>query len=328
MKQSTQYILVKRGQGLMRHSPARPDAAARYTVLEQLGAGTVSTVHRAIEHLADGGERVVALKRLLPALSDDAHFVDAFVLRATAAARLVHGGVCRTFRLGRGGTGWFQSMELVRGRDLGALLRRCQDVGARPPAGVVLALFDQLLAALDHIHATCDDHGRPLGMVHGNLTPANLLIDEAGGRLVLTDVGMHGLTAADPEVSARRVRDKRAYLAPEALRGEPIDGRADLHAAAVIVRELLPTPPAPIDELLHCALDRVPSRRWDSAAALRRALGTLRQRLTPGIGAAQVAAWLQTLPPAPPVRLAEGSVDTELAEPDDEDEDTLVYRAG
>jgi serine/threonine-protein kinase len=193
----------------MRHAPARAATAARYTVLERRGGSARGAVHRAVEHGADGAHRVVALKRLSPALDEDGRFGEAFAGRAAAAAELDHPGIARIHRIERGGTGWLLASELVRGPDLDTLLARCRRAGRRPPRAVGLAVLEQLRAALAYLH------GRR--RLHGNLSASNVLVD-AAGRVVLTDAGMAGLRPTDPEVPDG---DAARALARELVDGAP-----------------------------------------------------------------------------------------------------------
>jgi serine/threonine protein kinase len=123
-----------------------------FDVLEQLGVGGMATVHRAIERGPDGFEREVALKRPLAHLAEDDGFLAAFVHEARLAALLDHPSIVRQYELGRVGPSLFISMEYIPGRDVRAIVRQARMVGAPPPVEIVLALFGELLDALDHAH--------------------------------------------------------------------------------------------------------------------------------------------------------------------------------
>src|SRR3954453_19677788 len=134
------------------------DAAAEeqfgpYTVYERLGVGGMATVNRALEHSADGGERIVALKRLLPHLAEDASFIKSFVREAKLASILNHLNIVQIYELGRVGTEYFISMEYIEGRDLRRILRHARKVTGPPPLHVTIALLIQLCEALDYAHA-------------------------------------------------------------------------------------------------------------------------------------------------------------------------------
>jgi len=351
MKQSTQYVLIRRGDGLMRRSPARwLEATTRYTVLERLGEGALAVVHRAIEHRIDGSERVVALKRFLPRLGDDRGFIDALAGEVGQAAGLCHRNLATLFRLGRGGTGWFLSSEYVRGRDLGAALA-CHPDQRCPPAEVALSLIEQLLAGLAAVHAAADLRPGPaVRLAHGNLTPANLLIEDTG-RLVLTDLGLDRAAAARQARGSGGVRV--AHQAPELAAGGRATPRSDVFAAGAIAWELVtgrrllagsraatgqsgaavrpPSAiragvPAELDAAIVRALEVEPRRRWADAAAFAAALAPLYRRLAPdpAHGEAQVARWM-ALSLAPVRRpLSSGSLDREVG--DEDAEDTQVFR--
>src|SRR6266545_3723519 len=124
----------------------------------------MATVHRALEHGIEGFQRVVALKRLLPHLAEDAAFVKAFVREAKLASLLQHGNVVQLYELGRVGASYFISMEYIRGRDLRVILRQARRVCGPPPVEIALALLTELLDALDHAHSKCGADGSPLGI--------------------------------------------------------------------------------------------------------------------------------------------------------------------
>ncbi|HSK02091.1 MAG TPA: protein kinase, partial [Kofleriaceae bacterium] len=130
------------------------DAAAAeqfgpYLVYERLGIGGMATVHRALERGIEGFERIVALKRLLPHLAEDASFIKAFVREARLASLLNHVHIVQIFELGRVGTEYFISMEYIDGRDIRRILRHARRVTGPPPIHVTIGLLLQLCEALD-----------------------------------------------------------------------------------------------------------------------------------------------------------------------------------
>lgn len=281
--------------------PYRLDPAAltctstRYTLLERIGGGATSTVHRAIEHRVDGGAREVALKRLAPLLAEDAGFLGAYIGEAAAAASLRHPNISRIGKVGRGATGYFISRELVRGHDLRQIMARASCLGHVLPLGMVLSILRELCDALAHAHAA------RYPVVHGDLSPGHLLVDRRG-RLRLIDFGV-GLARPSDELSrARLVRGKHGYASPEAARGESCTDASDVFAAGAIAYELLTgrplftgatdadvaravqrhpiAPPSALrrdcpralDALVMRALQRRPTARYASAAAMRTAV--------------------------------------------------------
>jgi eukaryotic-like serine/threonine-protein kinase len=321
-----------------------------YRVLERIGVGGMATVHRAVERGIAGFERVVALKRLLPHLAEDAAFVDAFVREARLAAQLSHASIAQIYELGRVGHTYFISMEYVRGRDLRELLAHARRRAAPPPLPIVVALLLELLDALDYAHALRDAAGRPLELVHRDVSPANLLV--AGtGHLKVIDFGI-AAAASDRAESHAGLRGKLAYMAPEAIECRPVDRRSDVFAASVVAHELLtarplfaggddlqtirrvleldvPPPselrpgcPVELDALVMAGLARDPAERWDTAGAMRRALEDMAAERGWLVTSREVALWAA----APGDDSLDSVIEITWDEADDDDEPTRVER--
>src|SRR5690349_21616431 len=187
-----------------------------YLVYERLGVGGMATVHRALERGIEGFERIVALKRLLPHLAEDASFIKSFVREAKLASTLTHPNLVQTLELGRVGGSYFISMEYIDGRDVRKILRHARKVSGPPPINVTLALMLQLCDALDYAHNRTDSDGNPLGIVHRDLSPSNLLMTR-GGHLKVIDFGIAKAQAAHLATQTGRVKGKLAYMAPESI---------------------------------------------------------------------------------------------------------------
>ena len=273
-----------------------------FAIYERLGTGGMAVVHRAVRKLDGGGEQVVALKRLLPHLAEDAAFIRAFAREAKMAQRLRHPNICQIHELGRVGDHYFIAMEYLDGCDLRAMLRRSYSRGTPPPIPRVLSVLAQLCAALDHAHSATDDEtGEPLGLVHRDVSPANILVTR-GGHVKVIDFGIAKATLAKFRTETGRFRGKLGYLSPEAIQGHAVDARSDLFSLGVIAHELLTGKPlfgamSDFDTLsrvqfgqvdppsrlsVHCpleldaivmtALAKDGTLRWQTAAAMRNAL--------------------------------------------------------
>src|SRR5256885_11481617 len=292
-----------------------------YLVYERLGVGGMATVRRALERGIEGFERVVALKRLLPHLAADASFIKSFVREAKLASLLNHVNIVQMFELGRVGTQYFISMEYIDGRDIRQILRHARRVSGPPPIHVTVGLLLQLCEALDYAHHKVDDAGHPMGLVHRDVSPSNVLVTHAG-QVKVIDFGIAKAQSAQLRTQTGRVKGKLAYMAPEALAGKDLDARSDLFAAGVIAHELLTARPlfatrndyqtleniqrcevmppstfnqgcpAELDAIVLRALARDPDDRFDHAAELREALLDVRRQYTLATGHRDVANWL------------------------------------
>lgn len=300
---------------------AQEELFGPYVVYERLGVGGMASVHRARELGIEGFERIVALKRLLPHLAEDATFIKSFVREAKLASLLHHVNVVQIFELGRVGTQYFISMEHIDGKDLRKILRQARRHAGPPPIGVTLGLLLQLCDALDYAHTMVGEDGVPLGLVHRDVSPSNILINRAG-YLKVIDFGIAKAQSSQLKTQTGRVKGKLAYMAPEAVSGRELDARSDLFAAGVIAHELLTArplfackneyqtllrvqrgdilPPSThnrscppeLDAIVLRALARDPNERYESAAAFRDELLDLRAKYQLAATHREIGSWI------------------------------------
>src|SRR4029079_9930639 len=164
----------------MAADPAEEEQFGPYLVFERLGVGGMATVHRALERGIEGFVRIVALKRLLPHLAADASFIKSFVREAKLASLLNHANIVQILDCGRVGAQYFISMEYIDARDIRRILRHARKATGPPPIHVTVGLLMQLCDALDYAHHKVDDTGHPLGLVHRDVSPSNVLVTTAG----------------------------------------------------------------------------------------------------------------------------------------------------
>ena len=227
--------------------PSQP--FGRYRLLERLGEGGMAEVFKAKSFGVEGFEKVLVIKRILPALAAQPKFVDMFVHEAKLAVRLSHANIVQVFDLGRVDpvsgdvTSYFIAMEYVPGLDLATLLARCRRAKRQLPVGMAVFIAAEIAKALDHAHRRRDEQSRPLGIVHRDISPQNILLSWEG-EVKVTDFGIAKATQSmtDEEVGdtrAGRIRGKLAYMSPEQSRAEPIDGRSDLFSLGTVLYEML-----------------------------------------------------------------------------------------
>src|SRR5262245_7770720 len=213
-----------------------------YVIYERLGLGGMATVHRAKKRGIEGFERMVALKRLLPHLAEDADFVKSFVREAKLASLLIHANVVQIYELGRVGPIYFISMEYVEGHDLRRILRQARRVAGIPPLGVVLTLLAEICEALDFAHTFTDEQGQAVGIVHRDVSPSNVIVSKTGHVKVI-DFGIAKATSQQLRTQTGRVKGKLGYMSPEAALGRPLDSRSDIFSTGVLAHELLTARP-------------------------------------------------------------------------------------
>jgi serine/threonine protein kinase len=202
----------------------------RYDILHQIGAGGMGQVFLARTRGEHGFQKFVAVKRILPERARDPDFVVRFVAEAKLAVSLAHANIVQVLDLARFGDDLILVMEFVDGADLRTML----SLVPRPAPETVLHIAIEALKGLAYAHRRTDPEGRPIGVVHCDISPSNLLVSYAG-EVKLTDFGIAQLLGQLRRGKRDRIEGKYPYLAPELLRGEPADARADLYALAVTV---------------------------------------------------------------------------------------------
>ncbi|MBI4957078.1 MAG: protein kinase [Myxococcales bacterium] len=235
--------MTERGQ-------SRPEPTyGRYRLLEPIGRGGMAEVFKAKSFGVEGFEKVLVIKRILPELAAHPAFVDMFVAEAKLAVRLSHANIVQVFDLGRiegaAGPSYYIAMEYVPGVDLATLLAHCRRVREPLPPALAVFVASEVGKALDHAHRRRDEHHQPLGIVHRDISPQNILLSWEGD-VKVTDFGIAKARdiipvdeAASDDTTAVRAAGKLSYLSPEQLRGEPTDARSDLFALGVVLYEML-----------------------------------------------------------------------------------------
>jgi eukaryotic-like serine/threonine-protein kinase len=210
----------------------------RYALCGVLGAGGMGTVH--IGRLAGphGFSRTVAIKRMHAHLSGDPEFTRLFLDEARLAARISHANVVSTLDVVQEGNELLVILEYVAGASLASLLRAIGKKGARLPVSVAATIVSQALHGLHAAHEVRDDHGKLLGLIHRDVAPDNLLVGTDGITRVL-DFGIAKATELGRRTRDGRIKGKLRYMAPEQLRAQPLDRRADVYSAGAVLFETL-----------------------------------------------------------------------------------------
>jgi len=211
-----------------------------FDIVERIAVGGMSEVFRAEERTRTG-TRTVVLKRMLPSLAVDGAAREMFEEEARLGALIDHAGVVKLLGSGEHEGQPYLVLEHVPGLDLWRLSRWLTRHGRRLEPTLVAHAGRQLLAALDAVHDTVDGAGRPVGLVHRDVSPSNILVSMQG-YVKLIDFGIAEARAREtPHLASvvTRPKGKLGYLAPEQVRGESTDRRVDVFAAAVVIAELL-----------------------------------------------------------------------------------------
>ncbi len=214
--------------------PAPATLFGAYSVVAELGRGGMCNVYRA-RH--DDRDHDVALKVLREDRRRDPQMVEMFITEADLAMLLDHPNLIQTFDAGEVEGQHYIAMELIEGGTLERLLRRGREIAAPLPLDFALFAVSEVLEGLHALHTATGQTGRPLGLIHRDVSPQNIFLS-FDGRIILGDFGV-ALVQAYGDVDPRLVLGKLGYLAPEMVLQEDVDHRADIFAAGVVLWELI-----------------------------------------------------------------------------------------
>ena len=207
-----------------------------YLLVRKLTEGGMAEIFLAKQLGAEGFERDVVIKRLLPQLSEVPEFVRMFLDEARLAARLSHPNIVQIHDLGKAEDRYFIAMEYLAGEDFSSTLRTLARAGRYTPLPVVLQVLSEAARGLHHAHEFQDESGAPLGIVHRDISPSNLHLTYQGQVKVL-DFGIAWAQTRLTKTQAGVVKGKYSYMAPEQARGEQVDRRADVYSLGVSLYE-------------------------------------------------------------------------------------------
>ncbi|MBL8950700.1 MAG: serine/threonine protein kinase [Myxococcaceae bacterium] len=272
----------------------------RYVVKKKLAEGGMAEIYLGTAVGPEGFEKEVVLKVVRSFLARDEAFMKMFVDEARLASRLNHANVVQIFDFAKHDDSHFIAMEYVRGVSLWDLRRRCRELGRGVPVTVAAEIGLQVARGLHYAHSLTD-RGKPLGLVHRDVTPHNVLLS-FDGAVKLTDFGIAKASGNQTSTAAGMLKGKFAYMSPEQARGEKVDARTDVFALGIVLWELVtggrlfegesdvavlravqssyispplrlnPEVPTVLDWVIMKALERDETKRFQSALELERAL--------------------------------------------------------
>jgi hypothetical protein len=298
-------------------SPHGARRVGRYLLCDQVGSGGMATIHLARLLGPQGFSRTVAVKQLHPQFAQNPQFVAMLLDEARLAVRVRHGNVISPLDIVATGSDLFIVMDYVNGESFATLLAAAQ-APLRP--ALAAAILVQVLLGLHAAHEATREHGEALGLVHRDVSPQNILVGQDGVARVL-DFGVAKAVARSQTTDSGMVKGKLGYMAPEQLKLEAVDRRADLFTAGVVLWEALTgtglfvadalgasielilrgkiAPPSQLnpavtpelDAVVLKALERDREARFQDAMSMAAAL----QRATPLATALEVIQWVEEL---------------------------------
>jgi eukaryotic-like serine/threonine-protein kinase len=306
-------------------APAEVGSAANsYEILAKLAMGGMAEIFLARGASSAGVERYVVLKRVLRHRASDPHFVRMFLDEARLAAQLQHPNIAQVYDIGKLGDSYFFTMEYVHGETVRTLLQRSHALRRTIPIGSVLSIIAGSAAGLHHAHERKAMDGRPLGIVHRDVSPSNLMVSFEGNVKVV-DFGVAKAEHRSTETQSGTVKGKITYMSPEQCKGMDMDRRSDLFSLGIVMWEMLtlerlfrrnsdfenmqaivaeevPPPsrlradiPPEIDLIVMTLLRKSPHERYQSGDELHEAIEAAAVRTGSALSAASLGRYMREL---------------------------------
>jgi serine/threonine protein kinase/CheY-like chemotaxis protein len=280
----------------------------QYILQEHIATGGMAEVYKARMMGMEGFQKTVAIKRILPHLTDNDEFVSMFIDEAKLAAQLNHNNIIHIYDLGKIDRSHYIAMEYIEGRDLRSILQNLRERDEAMPIPLALYITTLLASALDYAHNKRDFENQELGLVHRDVSPQNVLISNAGD-IKLCDFGIAKAASKASHTRAGALKGKLQYMSPEQAWGKDIDLRSDIFSLALVCYEMLtgdklfagdselsileqvrnptvnppsganPDIPPEVERIVLKALEADRNRRYQSAREMQRDLeGVMRQK--------------------------------------------------
>jgi serine/threonine protein kinase len=282
------------------HRPIVGEQFGKYVLVGEIGVGGMAEVFLAIQTGLQGFLKVVTLKRVLPHLASH-DFIAMFIDEARIAARLEHPNIVKTFEFGENEGQYYTVMEYLAGEDLGSTMNRAA-ISKQPMSFQMAAMIvAQLCNGLHFAHELTDTAGRPLGLVHRDINPSNIIITYAGEVKVI-DFGVAKFNSSGSKTLTGTIKGKLAYMSPEQILARGIDRRSDIFSLGVVLWELVtgsrlfaresdaatlyaimndpipkarrhrPNVPEELEAIISTALARTPADRYETCEEMQAAI--------------------------------------------------------
>ena len=210
----------------------------KYQLLDKIAAGGMAELYRAKVTGDYGFEKQVAIKKILPHLSDEGNLVKAFIDEAKLAALLQHENIVQIYDFGNMNGEYFIAMEYLFGKDLRKLTYKAKEKGVPFDLANTLYVISRVCAGLDYSHNLKDLKGKPLNIIHRDINPQNIFITYEG-QVKIIDFGIAKAASHNSTTHEGLIKGKLAYMSPEQANGQTIDHRSDIFSTGIILYELL-----------------------------------------------------------------------------------------
>lgn len=218
----------------------RPHRFGRYIIVDPMAVGGMAEIYRArLAAAKEGPDRVIVIKKVIANLSQNQEFLQMFEEEIKITVGLTHPNIIQIYDYGKHDEQYFMAMEYVEGKNLRQFVKRLADMKSMFSIDMSAHIISQVCHALAYAHAYKDRmSGKPLGIVHRDISPQNVMISYDGA-VKLFDFGIAKAKSASEATRAGVIKGKPSYLSPEQINGEELDGRSDIFALGIVLWELL-----------------------------------------------------------------------------------------
>ncbi|MCA9524256.1 MAG: serine/threonine protein kinase, partial [Myxococcales bacterium] len=302
----------------------QPQPFGRYTLLNRIAVGGMAEVYKAKISGVGGFEKILAIKRLHPNFTEDHQFIKMLLDEAKITAQLTHCNIAQIYDLGLVENQYYIVMEHIQGKDLFQILRKLYTTGIKIPieAGVFIGM--EICSGLHYAHNKRDANGRPLGIIHRDISPQNILLS-FDGEVKIIDFGIAKAAERFTATETGVIKGKFYYMSPEQAKGLKLDHRSDIFSAGLILYEILTSslvytdeddvtllhrvqeanirPPLVVRPELSPMLDKIimkslsadPDQRYQNALEMHRSLANYLLTLPSNFGRHDLGEWVRNM---------------------------------
>ena len=216
----------------------QPTWFGKYQLIKRIAVGGMAELFLARMTGAEGFEKLIAIKKILPHLEEEEDLVKFFIDEAKLAALLSHQNIVQIYDFGTLEGSYFIAMEYLQGRDLHVVSKKNKEKDQPISIENALYISQQICAGLDYAHNLKDLEGKPLHIIHRDVSPPNIIITYEGD-VKIVDFGIAKAAGSTSKTSAGNIKGKAAYMSPEQAKGERIDHRADVFASGFLLYEMI-----------------------------------------------------------------------------------------
>lgn len=216
----------------------QPQQFGKYFLLEKLAVGGMAEIYKAKTYGAEGFEKLLAIKRILPHAAEDKEFINMLIDEAKLSVLLSHANIVQVFDLGKIGSDYFISMEYIHGVNVRDVLYKLREKGEKIAAELAVFIASETCKGLDYAHRKTDSEGNALDIVHRDISPQNILISYEG-EVKIVDFGIAKAAMNISNTMAGILKGKISYMSPEQAMGKAIDNRTDIFSLGILLYEAL-----------------------------------------------------------------------------------------